>query len=79
MYCNVSISLKSISLKKNWRNFEFYSLLQFMKVRFPLVYLHQTAALDKMDMAYTCGRLDLDDYNKEVEEAATLLLWLEHG
>jgi hypothetical protein len=21
----------------------------------------------------------LDDYNKEVEEAATLLLWLEHG
>jgi maltose phosphorylase len=32
----------------------------------------QAAALDKMDMAYTfylrTSRLDLDDYNKEVEE-----------
>jgi hypothetical protein len=47
---------------------------------FPLRTLHQTAALDKMDMAYSFygHPFRLDD-NKEVEEAAILLLWLEHG
>ena len=38
----------------------------------PCVHSIQAAALDKMDMAYTfylrTSRLDLDDYNKEVEE-----------
>jgi maltose phosphorylase len=43
-----------------------------MKVHFRLAYSIQAALLDKMDMAYTfylrTSRLDLDDYNKEVEE-----------
>jgi maltose phosphorylase len=38
----------------------------------PCVHSIQAALLDKMDMAYTfylrTSRLDLDDYNKEVEE-----------
>ena len=38
----------------------------------PCVHSIQAAVLDKMDMAYTfylrTSRLDLDDYNKEVEE-----------
>jgi maltose phosphorylase len=38
----------------------------------PCVHSIQAASLDKMDMAYTfylrTSRLDLDDYNKEVEE-----------
>jgi trehalose/maltose hydrolase-like predicted phosphorylase len=44
----------------------------------------QAALLDKMDMAYTfyprTSRLDLDDYNKEVEEVAAILRpWRELG
>jgi maltose phosphorylase len=43
-----------------------------MKAPSPCVHSIQAASLDKMDMAYSfylrTSRLDLDDYNKEVEE-----------
>jgi maltose phosphorylase len=55
------------------RNFEFYESLTVHESSLsPCVHSIQAASLDKMDMAYTfylrTSRLDLDDYNKEVEE-----------
>ncbi|OUL60909.1 glycoside hydrolase family 65 protein [Flavobacterium sp. AJR] len=55
------------------RNFEFYESFTVHESSLsPCVHSIQAAALDKMDMAYTfylrTSRLDLDDYNKEVEE-----------
>ena len=55
------------------RNFEFYESLTVHESSLsPCVHSIQAAVLDKMDMAYTfylrTSRLDLDDYNKEVEE-----------
>jgi maltose phosphorylase len=54
-------------------NFEFYESFTVHESSLsPCVHSIQAAALDKMDMAYTfylrTSRLDLDDYNKEVEE-----------
>jgi maltose phosphorylase len=55
------------------RNFEFYEAFTVHESSLsPCVHSIQAAKLDKMDMAYTfylrTSRLDLDDYNKEVEE-----------
>jgi maltose phosphorylase len=55
------------------RNFEFYEAFNVHESSLsPCVHSIQAAKLDKMDMAYTfylrTSRLDLDDYNKEVEE-----------
>ncbi|WP_456312829.1 glycoside hydrolase family 65 protein [Pseudomonas shirazensis] len=55
------------------RNFEFYESFTVHESSLsPCVHSIQSAVLDKMDMAYTfylrTSRLDLDDYNKEVEE-----------
>ncbi|WP_366187376.1 glycoside hydrolase family 65 protein [Flavobacterium ovatum] len=55
------------------RNFEFYESFTVHESSLsPCVHSIQAAALDKMDMAYEfylrTSRLDLDDYNKEVEE-----------
>jgi maltose phosphorylase len=55
------------------RNFEFYESFTVHESSLsPCVHSIQAAAIDKMDMAYTfylrTSRLDLDDYNKEVEE-----------
>jgi len=54
-------------------NFEFYEAFTVHESSLsPCVHSIQAAVLDKMDMAYTfylrTSRLDLDDYNKEVEE-----------
>jgi maltose phosphorylase len=55
------------------RNFEFYESFTVHESSLsPCVHSIQAALLDKMDMAYQfylrTSRLDLDDYNKEVEE-----------
>ncbi len=55
------------------RHFDFYEPFTVHESSLsPCVHSIQAAALDKMDMAYTfylrTSRLDLDDYNKEVEE-----------
>ena len=55
------------------RNFEFYESFTVHESSLsPCVHSIQAATLDKMDMAYVfylrTSRLDLDDYNKEVEE-----------
>ncbi|MET0760372.1 MAG: glycosyl hydrolase family 65 protein, partial [Flavobacterium sp.] len=55
------------------QNFEFYEAFTVHESSLsPCVHSIQAAVLDKMDMAYTfylrTSRLDLDDYNKEVEE-----------
>lgn len=55
------------------RNFDFYESFTVHESSLsPCVHSIQAAVLDKMDMAYTfylrTSRLDLDDYNKEVEE-----------
>ncbi|MES2240888.1 MAG: glycoside hydrolase family 65 protein [Bacteroidota bacterium] len=55
------------------RNFEFYEAFTVHESSLsPCVHSIQAALLDKMDMAYRfylrTSRLDLDDYNKEVEE-----------
>jgi maltose phosphorylase len=55
------------------QNFEFYESFTVHESSLsPCVHSIQAAVLDKMDMAYTfylrTSRLDLDDYNKEVEE-----------
>jgi maltose phosphorylase len=55
------------------RNFEFYEAFTVHESSLsPCVHSIQAAKLDKMDMAYTfylrTSRLDLDDYNKEVDE-----------
>ena len=55
------------------RNFEFYEAFTVHESSLsPCVHSIQAAKLDKMEMAYTfylrTSRLDLDDYNKEVEE-----------
>ena len=55
------------------RNFEFYEAFTVHESSLsPCVHSIQAAKLDKIDMAYTfylrTSRLDLDDYNKEVEE-----------
>jgi maltose phosphorylase len=55
------------------RHFNFYEPFTIHESSLsPCVHSIQAAALDKMDMAYTfylrTSRLDLDDYNKEVEE-----------
>ncbi|RVT79539.1 glycoside hydrolase family 65 protein [Flavobacterium sufflavum] len=55
------------------RNFEFYESFTVHESSLsPCVHSIQAALLDKMDMAYAfylrTSRLDLDDYNKEVEE-----------
>ncbi|WP_347050205.1 glycoside hydrolase family 65 protein [Flavobacterium olei] len=55
------------------RNFDFYESFTVHESSLsPCVHSIQAALLDKMDMAYTfylrTSRLDLDDYNKEVEE-----------
>ena len=55
------------------RNFEFYESFTVHESSLsPCVHSIQAAVLDKMDMAYTfylrTSRLDLDDYNKEVDE-----------
>ena len=55
------------------RNFEFYESFTVHESSLsPCVHSIQAAVLGKMDMAYTfylrTSRLDLDDYNKEVEE-----------
>ncbi|NGY38668.1 glycoside hydrolase family 65 protein [Flavobacterium sp. XN-5] len=55
------------------RNFEFYESFTVHESSLsPCVHSIQAASLDKMDMAYTfylrTSRLDLNDYNKEVEE-----------
>ncbi len=55
------------------RNFEFYESFTVHESSLsPCVHSIQAATLDKMDMAYIfylrTSRLDLDDYNKEVEE-----------
>ena len=54
-------------------NFEFYESFTVHESSLsPCVHSIQAAVLDKMDMAYSfylrTSRLDLDDYNKEVEE-----------
>jgi maltose phosphorylase len=54
-------------------NFEFYEAFTVHESSLsPCVHSIQAAKLDKMEMAYTfylrTSRLDLDDYNKEVEE-----------
>jgi maltose phosphorylase len=54
-------------------NFEFYESFTVHESSLsPCVHSIQAAVLDKMEMAYTfylrTSRLDLDDYNKEVEE-----------
>ena len=54
-------------------NFEFYESFTVHESSLsPCVHAIQAAKLDKIDMAYTfylrTSRLDLDDYNKEVEE-----------
>jgi maltose phosphorylase len=62
------------------RNFEFYESFTVHESSFLHVHSIQAASL-KEDMAYfylRTSRLDLD-YNKEVEEAVTSLLWLEPG
>jgi maltose phosphorylase len=55
------------------RHFDFYEPFTVHESSLsPCVHSIQAAAIDKMDMAYTfylrTSRLDLDDYNKEVEE-----------
>jgi maltose phosphorylase len=55
------------------RHFDFYEPFTVHESSLsPCVHSIQAAVLDKMDMAYTfylrTSRLDLDDYNKEVEE-----------
>ena len=55
------------------QNFNFYEAFTVHESSLsPCVHSIQAALLDKMDMAYTfylrTSRLDLDDYNKEVEE-----------
>jgi maltose phosphorylase len=55
------------------RNFDFYESFTVHESSLsPCVHSIQAAVLDKIDMAYTfylrTSRLDLDDYNKEVEE-----------
>jgi maltose phosphorylase len=63
------------------RNFEFYESFTVHESSLsPCVHSIQAASLDKMDMAYTFTniRLDLDDYNKEVEEGCHIT-WLERG
>jgi maltose phosphorylase len=55
------------------RNFEFYEAFTVHESSLsPCVHSIQASKLDKMEMAYTfylrTSRLDLDDYNKEVEE-----------
>mgnify|MGYP000978047559 CR=1 FL=1 len=61
------------SKEELFRNFEFYESFTVHESSLsPCVHSIQAAVLDKMDMAYTfylrTSRLDLDDYNKEVEE-----------
>ena len=61
------------SIEELKRNFEFYEAFTVHESSLsPCVHSIQAAKLDKMDMAYTfylrTSRLDLDDYNKEVEE-----------
>ncbi|HWS61083.1 MAG TPA: glycoside hydrolase family 65 protein [Flavobacterium sp.] len=61
------------SLEELKRNFEFYESFTVHESSLsPCVHSIQAAKLDKIDMAYTfylrTSRLDLDDYNKEVEE-----------
>jgi trehalose/maltose hydrolase-like predicted phosphorylase len=71
MCCNAFISLKNFSKEELKRNFEFYESFTVHESSLsPCVHSIQAASLDKMDMAYTFTniRLDLDDYNKEVEE-----------
>jgi maltose phosphorylase len=62
------------------RNFEFYESFTVHESSLSLVYLHQAASLKNgygLQLLLADIRLDLDDYNKEVEEGITL--WLEHG
>jgi maltose phosphorylase len=72
MFCSVSISSKIIFRRRTKNNFEFYESFTVHDSLSPCVHSIQAALLDKMDMAYTfylrTSRLDLDDYNKEVEE-----------
>lgn len=61
------------SIEELRRNFEFYEAFTVHESSLsPCVHSIQAAKLDKMDMAYAfylrTSRLDLDDYNKEVEE-----------
>jgi maltose phosphorylase len=61
------------SIEELQRNFEFYESFTVHESSLsPCVHSIQAAVLDKMEMAYTfylrTSRLDLDDYNKEVEE-----------
>ena len=67
---------KGIALK---RNFEFYEAFTVHESSLsPCVHSIQAAKLDKMEMAYTfylrTSRLDLDDYNKEVEEGCHIII-----
>jgi trehalose/maltose hydrolase-like predicted phosphorylase len=76
------ISLKIIFREELQNNFEFYE--SFTVHESSLSHSIQAALLDKMDMAYTfylrTSRLDLDDYNKEVEEGCHITsIWQEHG
>ena len=62
-----------ISTEELQRNFEFYEAFTVHESSLsPCVHSIQAAKLDKMEMAYAfylrTSRLDLDDYNKEVEE-----------
>jgi maltose phosphorylase len=68
MFCNVSISLKIIFQEKN-----LISILRSFGRKFHFRHASiQKKLYSKMDIAYTfylrTSRLDLDDYNKEVEE-----------
>jgi maltose phosphorylase len=81
MFAMLFISLKNIS--KEERNFEFYESLPCMKVPFSMCTFH-TSCFIRQDGHGLCfylrtSRLDLDDYNKEVEEAVISPLWLERG
>jgi hypothetical protein len=51
MYCNVSISLKSISLRRNETQFWIQVFYSSWKFAFPCV--TPSRRIDKMDMAYS--------------------------
>jgi maltose phosphorylase len=72
MFCNAFISLKNISKEELKRNFEFYESFTVHESSFSMCTFH-TSCFIRQDghglyFYLRTSRLDLDDYNKEVEE-----------
>jgi maltose phosphorylase len=81
MFCSATSSKIIFERRTKKIILNFTNRSPFMKVH--CVHSIQAALLDKMDMAYTfylrTSRLDLDDYNKEVEEGCHITSMAELG